>query len=259
MPNSELTVELIEEEIRGELGDTLVDVEINRQDVTRIIRGAIRLYNRTVPVRRKAALTIARAQKKYPITHAGLRGITEVEFLGPRAEYEGLFDPMTWDSPSGIPMSADTYGNIMARFQYLEQARRLVSAEPEWSAQWEADGLYYLYISVTNLEPVILSELGATQYLCSYTYTISVTADDDTDTGLLWVPASNTDWIVDYCIAAAKTTLGRALRKQGGVPMPDGGTEQTDGEALVTEGREDLERLRTELNGRRRPLIPVIG
>jgi len=259
VPNSELTLDYIEEEIRGELGGSIVDVELARTDVSRVVRAAIRLYNRTCPVRSRVALTITQAQKKYEITHTNLRGLTEVEFIGPRAEYEGLFDPMTWDSPTGIPMSTDTYGAIMARFQYLEHARTLMSAEPEWTAQWEGDGKYYLYISIANVEPVIITELGATQYLCCYTYTWGVTPDDVAATGLLQIPVSDIDWVVDYCVAQAKITLGRGLRKHGGVPMPDGGSEQTDGEQLVTEGREDLERLRTELNSRRRPLIPVLG
>jgi hypothetical protein len=48
---------------------------------------------------------------------------------------------------------------------------------------------------------------------------------------------------MDMLLAESKCVLGSARRKLAGLPTPDGGTMQYDGEALAAEGKEEKEKL----------------
>lgn len=163
MPNTTLTIEGLLEDINTELGVSDIAVELNKMDIKVCLKSSLRLYNRNRPQRRFIALAVSSAQKKYEIDpHTGFAGVVRVSFLGPTAEYEGLFDPMTWDNRAGLPLAADTYGELMQRFQYLEEARRIVSSEPEWHGQWEDDGKFYLYISLATARDTVITSGIAT-------------------------------------------------------------------------------------------------
>ena len=43
----------------------------------------------------------------------------------------------------------------------------------------------------------------------------------------------------EMLVAETKVMVGMARRKLAGIPLPDGGNFQMDGEALVTEGKEE--------------------
>lgn len=53
-------------------------------------------------------------------------------------------------------------------------------------------------------------------------------------------------WIREYCLASSKELLGLVRSKFSSVPIP-GGDLQLDGSNLVTQGREDKDKLKTEL------------
>jgi len=53
-------------------------------------------------------------------------------------------------------------------------------------------------------------------------------------------------WIREFCLASSKELLGLVRSKFSSVPIP-GGDLQLDGSNLVSQGREDQEKLRTSM------------
>lgn len=200
----------------------------------------------TVTYTTTSALSGARIQ----VSHPGLVGVTQCMAMS-RDDFLGnpdVFEAALFGHRTGIRITGDTHGEYLQQFQYLEQARRISSSEFEWHAQWDrTSGYYYIYY-----------EAAETYSHMSYEYKWHLTPDDDASTGLSWLPDQNADWFVDFVTARAKQTLGRQLRKFGGIATPEGGQDQTDGEQLVSEGREDELRLREAIKLLRPPLPPMI-
>jgi hypothetical protein len=257
MPNNELTVKEIGEEVRTLLGSSGVDVEVGEKDILEGIKQALRLYNRRRPVRRRVALAVTSAQKKYEIDHPELLGIVDADFLTRQHEIDDPFDPFfntrVAGLRTGLTLTGDTFGEYDQKLQYIEQARRIASSEPEWFAQWEEDpadvnlSKYFIYVDISTFPTQM-----------SYTYTFRVTPDNAPSTGMQFIPHGDVEWVISYVLAHVMIILGRIRVKHGGVVGPDGGVQEIDGRELITEGQEALTQLKEEINSRRRPLAPVI-
>ncbi len=62
---SQLTIALIEEQVKRSLGGGSIDVEIDTADVVVCLRAALRHYNRCRPQRENLAVAMTTDQKKY--------------------------------------------------------------------------------------------------------------------------------------------------------------------------------------------------
>jgi hypothetical protein len=254
MPNTLLNIDYFHDEVQTRLGASGVEIELQPKDFQSFLIATLALYNRTVPRFARAALTVSVQQKKYPISHPQLQGVTAVDFVDPDRlstdAYLDPFDPMsTVPTPSNDGMTA---GQFDQGLQYLEMHRNVISAECEWHAQWEHDPAtqepaYFLYIDIRKT------------YLCSYEYTWHITPDDDKLTGIRWIPDGDIDWVLDYAVCRAKQTLSRIRGKFAGITGPDGGEQQVDWNELQAEGREDQIRLEEQILKRKRFLPPVLG
>ncbi len=180
MPNTELTLKSVAEEINTLLGSSSLEVELTTADIRTSLKQAVRVYNRHRPQRRNVALGISQSVKKYHIDHARLLGVVAVRFLGPTSEYGGLFDPLTWDNMTGLPVTSDMYGEVMQRYHYLEMARQVVSGLPDWHAQWEDDGRFYLYIALTGAASPIITSGVAVAATGQVTFSDNGLTDGDT-------------------------------------------------------------------------------
>ena len=82
MPNTDLTLENIEEETRIELGVSGVEIELITKDIQKCIKDALRLYNRIRPKRFRAMLAATKEVKKYRIDNVvpNLIGVVHVEW-----------------------------------------------------------------------------------------------------------------------------------------------------------------------------------
>lgn len=263
MPNTTLfPTKNVAEEVVTALGASGLDVELVEKDVERALRDALRLYNRNRPGRHTKALAVTSAQKRYilPQTAAGflgIQGVTDVETVTPRVT-DGIdpFDPLSVIGPGGISTGIDTFGDYDQKLHYIEQARRIASSEFEWKFQWEPNPLG---VPVNVLVPVLYVDVPATTpLLCSVTYTIHYTFNGVAITGLQNIPDGDTDWFIDWCTAFCKTILSRIRGKFKGITGPDGSDQPVDYDDLMTEGREELTRLREAITKRRRPLPPVL-
>jgi len=250
MPNTVLTPTAIREEIMSRLGASQLTVELAESDLAAATREAVRNYARYRPQVRRRALAATKTQKRYALDlaqHPGLVGILDVQFITRRTDPSAI-DPFNpFDSGLGNLLVGDeTYGDIQQRLTYAEDAGRVISAEPEWLAQWEGS-VFALYVDIVR---------DATHV--SYTWTADYTADANANTGMQLIPSPDTDWVLDFIEARCKKTLGMVRRKFGGIPNSEGATDEVDGQALVDEGQLKIEALLEDLKRRTMPIPPVI-
>lgn len=251
MPNTRLTVANIRQEVSTLLGGQSINIELGEADINKCILDAIQLYNRNVPRRNEAALSVSASQSKYLITQPNLIGVVQVKFVGSGIQFGASTEfgpPFSNVSPTGLGIAGATFGEVNLAVGYAKEAAQIASAEPEWQGYWEGSN-YYLYIYVPTVQPIN----------CSYTFDWGVTSDNDATTGMQNIPDSDVDWVLDYAAARAKRILARILGKFGGIPNVSGGEDPTDADALREEAKEDETRLKEEIERRRRPLPPVVG
>lgn len=250
MPNTVLNPTSIREETLSRLGGSQIEVELAESDYAMATREAIRNFTRYRPMVRRRALPATRAQKRYVLTtvdHPGLVGVLDVQFITRRTDPSAI-DPFNpFDAGIGnLIVGDETYGDIAQRLAFAEDAARVVSAEPEWHAQWEG-AVFALYVDIVR---------EATHV--SYAWTANYTPDDNASTGMQLVPDADTDWILDYIESRCKVTLGLNRRKFGGIPNSEGSVDETDGRDLTEEGRTRMTELLEDLKRRTIPIPPVI-
>ena len=250
MPNTVLNPTSIREETLSRLGSSQVEVELAESDLILATKEAVRNYTRYRPKVNRKALVATSAQKRYVLTtidHPGLVGILDVQFITRRTDPSAI-DPFNpFDSGLGNLLVGDeTYADIQQRVTFAEDAARVISAEPEWHAQWEGT-VFALYVDIVR---------DATHV--SYSWTSNFTADANANTGMQLIPDPDTDWILDYIEARCKKTLGTVRRKFGGVANSEGSTDEVDGQALVDEGQLKIEALIEDLKRRTIPIPPAI-
>lgn len=250
MPNTVLNQASIREEILSRLGGSRLEVELDQNDYDLATKEAIRVYSRYVPFQGWKVLPVTTSQKKYVLDlsqHPGFTGVIQLAFITRRTKPSAIdpFDP--YDTVvGGLLVGDETFGDILQRIFYTEDAARIISAEPEWRGEWEA-GTYALYVDVVR------SETLAAYHWCGH-----YTPDSNASTGMQLIPDADTDWILDYIEARCMLTLGRVRRKFGGIPNPEGSVDEVDGTALVDEGNTKRTELLDDIKQRRFPLLPEI-
>lgn len=273
MPNADLTLARIKEEVEIRLGASGITVELQDPDFRKSLVSALRLYNRSRPFVGNAALAVTHAQRKYgPIDtlHPGFQGVRKLDFQTLVTEPAGptIVDPF---NPNIIGVAGtlgagcnqgDTYGQIDQRLKYAEDANRVASADKDWQGMWERveEGgewvdRYYLYVYAPPITPL----------RCYYQWTghyVLETPNPVPAVGFLpmtSIPDGDTDWFFDFVEARAKQILARVRGKYDGIANPDGATDTVDWSQLLDEGRTDEERLTEAIKARRRPLPPTTG
>lgn len=255
MPNDALSTEQLIEEIPLLLGGSTVEIELTEKDIRLAALRALRMWNRYLPRQGKAALAVVTSQKKYRIDdlHPGLLGVVDVDFLSSLTPPTVIdpFDPM--QTSIGLGYGDETYGDVMQRRVFAEDASRIVSSEPEWHGQWETVAVgpanelqYFLYIDVV-----------LTSSSCGYTYNVKYQDTDDPGLGRLAIPEGEVQLFTDLVLAYAKQVLARSRGKHQGIVGPEGQTDPMDSSDDRQEAIADLERIEAELKMRRRPGLPL--
>lgn len=245
MPNNTiLTPDDIRTEVMLALGGSGVDVELAEEDVHYCIRETLRRYNRARPGHGHFALQATKSQRRYEIIKPGIQGIVRVEFVE-RPNLEGdLFDPFFFNAYGLTPLG-ETFAEYSLRRKAIEQGRRVLGVEPEWNAEKE-DGKVALYVKISI------------PYFVWVTYSWHYEPDNNPETGMQWIPDSDTDVFMDFCIAYAKRIVAMKRGKFEGVLSPDGATNPIDASTLREEAKMELEQAQEKLNNRRRPMLPEI-
>lgn len=196
---------------------------------------------------------------RFWVNHKGVMDIMDVHFLRKLqfTDFIGIENPFYLDSVARA-FQGGTAGDYDSDLNYLEQAKKRFSSNPEWNASWVYDRAstpprqrLSLYIDVSSLG------VSFEYYDICYWFFYKLEASDSEENGIGTMPADYEQWFRDFTVARAGQILGRKLRKFGGIPSPFGGKIDTDGEALRAEGKEEELRLLEDAKSFRRPL-PIL-
>ena len=263
-PNNALTEEKIIRRIESRLGGGGVAIEIDPDSWKATIEDALEYFNLKRPARRFAKLDATTTQKRYLLYDGSsgtpvmtgidaprVAGVLHVHFITRRTQPSQVdpFDPFD-TALAGITLgsgSGETFGEILQRLAYSEDASRIVDSEPDYEAVWDGE-LLYLYLDIPRAHIQVTVEYSA----------YWTTDPADTRTGMHLMPEGDVAWMLDYIEALASIRLGRARNKFGGIIGPDGNASPVDGEGLVNQGIADKKELEEKLERRRRPLPPVL-
>lgn len=250
----------IRTEIKTSLGTNSIEVELTTSDLDKCIRDSLRVLNRERPPTAWGTLQSVSNGIRYTISHPGLYGILDVSWASATRCDPGC-DPFYRDDPIaalglggiGYAGGGSMIGDRVQDLMYRSQVNDVTGRSPEWDQRWvrNQDNTRTLYL--------MLSDVAANAGVM-YEYAWHLTADDDVSTGVAQIPVNDRDWVIRYALAKAKQILGRVLRKyNGGINMPDGGTETLDGDALASRGEQEQTDLEAEMRERRRPILPVVA
>lgn len=252
MPNDTLSVPTLTSIINIRLGGEFVNVEIREDGVKDCLRVALAKFNHYTPGRAEAALPATPAQKKYPITHPGLAGVLACNFIRLPLVTPGVIDPFNpMTVLGGSETASSEIGDYIWGIHRRRDMEKVLDSKPDWRGMWEG-GSYFLYVDI----PATYAS-----YQVSYTYAFNYKWNEPSTVSPIhpsMIPETQCDWIVDYCVAHAKTVVGALRRKFGGVANPDGGADEVDGQTMVDEGRADKERLEDQIKTRSLPLTPQV-
>ena len=262
MPNTVLSsVQAVRDEVKIRLGGSRIEVELDEKDVRTSLGVALREYSRHVPGAVWAKLPATTSTKKYRIDNLipGLKGVTRVTFVTQAAAASAAFDPFsgTYSLLGGAISGEETIGDLDQRIQYLEDASKVISAEPEWHAQWEQietptgsgkyQSQYFIYV-----------DLQRATYSVAYRATFGWTDDVTKRNGMLHIPEGDVDAILNFVTARSKAIVARVLGKFGGITNSDGGQDPTDAAELRTEAAAEEAAAIAEFKLRRSAMAPEI-
>lgn len=226
-----------------------VDVELTDKEITNTYTNAIDLVNQHRPQRARVMINYAAGTRTYQVNAPGILGIIDVQAVQNRCENPcDVFAAPGAGWAGGIGNYGDTYGDIVQQRSYDLDTRRVTGRDFDWSSQKNADGSVTLFVQ---------ADAGSIVQ-CEYTW--AITADDSPTTGVAVMAFTDYNVLQDYMLARCKKILGTKRRKYaGGINMPDGNTEQLDGDTLYNEGVQEENDVVADLKSRRRPLPPALG
>ena len=227
----------LREEICTVLGDPTIVVELTDEMLNTCVTRAVRMLNHYHPPSNWSTIQYAHGQPMYVLTDPGIHGVIDVQAA--RRWPSGGFFLFPWAYPgmmlSYAPLVApgDTNSDLMQQMQYNKATQQVMGKEFDWEQRRDR--------FTKQISLFVRAEPGAK---VMYEYVWHLTPDDDPLTGIGNCPPSDLDWLARYSTALAKQILSRILRKfGGGVNMPDGSTEQLDGESLMEEGKQVKRRI----------------
>lgn len=225
------TLEELRAHIRSKLGGTVWRLEgmggSNSDLIDQAISGALMEYSRRCPLTGYHVITTSSRQKAYGFRgkaynepEAGY-GVWRVDFIEPVP----LVAPITFNLLGVTPISNFSGDEIAQFLNWRKTFRRIISCEPLWT--WEEDSKVLFVYNVADYSRA-----------CAYTFQPR-TFDK--------VALIHKDFIRRFAIAQTKEQLAMIRRKFGDIPGPGGNSIKLDGDALMSEAKEEIEKCRAEL------------
>jgi hypothetical protein len=236
---SSLTANQVYAYALSQLGIPKVAVEADTSQLGVFLDKTLRTYSRWLPVEKYDVLeNTTSAINRYDLQALRRpygRGVVDARI----ATQEQFFSPVSGVFSLGIPhpishLSPDHYDLAL---RYIKTARKVYSSSPDW--QWEEP---FLWVYAP-------SGYGA-PFVVPYMYLASATRSED-------IPDMDHVWVMDYFLALLKQAVGYVRSKYQGIPGPS--PLQMDGLELRREGREEQDRLETELKNRSLARVPPLG
>lgn len=246
--------------VRRKLGDDgacTVKTELTDDQIDQSLSDAKEWWNSYCGLHKEQALAVVNDKSEYDLTAIAPRVEDVVAVWMPdranlldfRGLYPGFLDINGFPYGTlGFGNSNSPQGTIVQTLQNIESAQRILSSDPDW--EFYSDDIdENTPIRTLRIFPPP-SDSGNALFL----YRV-----DPRDIKLHMYSQRDLFLIREYGLAEAKYILGR-IRGKYASGLPAAGGERTlDGEALISESREDKERLDAKILSHQGPIMPLVG
>lgn len=245
--------------MQRQLGCGRVFVELTEDQLGDCFYNAVRWYIARKGIKRLAVCNLAPGIVEYlmpgdtdEVIHVWFPGvqIDVIAAVNPYAFVDIDQLPVMYQSITGIP-GGQFYGTLHQILSHAETARRVIGAEPAWDFTKDDRKL--------RVSPAgIRSGTAMARYASSKLTTVDPVLPSTEKNDLANLRVRDRDILLKYALAEAKIVTGRIRGKYLDWPGA-GGTRTMDGDALLSEAREDQANLTTELIGLSDPVPFLTG
>jgi hypothetical protein len=240
----------------GESKSCGVNVELSEEQLELALEDAKDWWNAHLGLYKEGVLALTAGQQDYDLSGVTPRIEDVVNVWLPSSAYQidyNLMYPGFLDI-QGVPyQDGSRWGmgypmtTLVQSMQTIEQTARVITADPSWE----------FYCDLTS-DPIVakLRIMPESNLSGSAVYMYRI---DPRDIRLEHYKQRDLWLIREYALAEAKYTLGRIRGKYtSGLPAA-GGDRTLDGEALISESREDKEKLDQKILDYDGPIMPFVG
>jgi len=242
----------------GQDRDHGVSVELTDAQIVLALREAISFYSRYFPLRSHQYFSAPIGIYQFD-TSPRVRGILELS-MAPAISLGVSIPELTHVGGRVISLTGGIDYTIPFQYatfvEWKNAAEKVFSQVPSWVFVPESGKIYTCcpsrgyhvsFVGALDFEDGFEDELMWDEPDVGDELPSEKLANGKLDNTLNIIPSANMLWIRKLTLAKSKTILGRMLRKYSGVPGVEGGTIQLDGEALVSEGKEEWDSTAAEI------------
>lgn len=227
------TIEQLLEKIKRRLGGQDVDIEVEFPEIEDAVADGLAYLSSYVPIYTKHIFTAKEHTSNYALPSDCLY----IDWVAPEPTY-GAADELMWSMNRRVAKNLFLnveYGNFGNYFQVGTLARYLNYYEQ----QSRVLGMNFTWFRNGRTIEIQPTPTQSYRFMASYSKWKSIPELD---------PFENT-WLYKYSLAVAKVVVGRKRNKYGSTLPMHGGelTFELDGGDLITEGREEIEKLENQL------------
>lgn len=234
--------------LKRHLGGGVVVLELCQEHFEDAFADAIRWYIGRKGIKRRAVQNVTAGIQEY-LMPSDCDEVLEVWFPGVQIDIIAAVNPyafididqlpVAYQSITGVP-GGSFYGTLHQILAHAETARRVVGSEPAWE--------FFKDNNVLHLAPrnqrggIAIVRYASTRLVADDPESPSTTPVND----FRRIHFRHRELILRYALARTKERLGRVRGKYTEFPSA-GGSKTLDGDALLTEAREETEKLNEEL------------
>lgn len=223
------------------LGAPLLKVELTAEHLKDAITDAKRWFSAKKGVQKQQTLNVQSGQNEYTLPDE-VDTVTDIAFAASPLDLSMIFSPYILQGDKvpydvfAAPQSAGLYSSFTQTLQYVETAKRILGAEPDW--RQEGRKLYIFPVPKDNF---------SIQYnFKSHDFTIEQLNERDFDL------------VKRYSLARAKQDLGQIRTKYDSYPTAQGSV-QLNGSQLLQEAQTEFEKLDEEISLSGYPMGFIVG
>lgn len=251
----------VRQQVKSSLGSPVIDTDVPDSTVDSGIQAALSALSTWHPGTRTVSLGTLNTTSnpsgiRYLIEHPGLQGVVDCEIsrITHLDSLSQLSNPFTVYSLSSFNAGMGrTVGEYAVQLGYLEDARRVISAQPDWKAQQET-----VQVTDPNNPAQTINKTSWVLYLylppytqrgfrVMYEYAFSYELSDNPYNGVESVPSSWEHWIAEYAQAKVSVAIARVLGKHKNVPGIDGKPIKFDDDRLFAAANTRIRELEDQL------------
>lgn len=245
IPNDPVTKDEAILWLKRALGGGVVVLELCQAHFEDAFADAIRWYIGRKSIRRRAIQNLQGGFQEYQMPD-DCDEVIEIWFPGVQIDVIAAVNPfafidvdqlpVAYQSITGVP-GGSFYGTLHQILAHAETARRVVGSEPAWEYFKDSNTIH---ITPRNQRGGVAIVRYASTTLCTVDPTPPATAPPNDFRRLRFL---HRDLILRYALAMVKMRLGRVRSKYtDGLPAA-GGTKNLDGETLLGEAQNEVEKL----------------